>query len=402
MNFTYNGIITRSLKNQKEFVYINKIPLCILNEKELQYYQFIVEFQKQYYSRPTFEVFQNHYTYFRPDSIDENIPLEYVVDEFINDRRTDYIKRQMLEADKKGIDIYAPSFIEDLIKKSAPRNIDILDYNTYDRNEHFNAVQKIDFGLGWFDETFGGLHSTDYGIIFGSLGNGKTTLLLYLIHHLAKYKNQNILVYSNEMTKTEFVQKLDAFSTGINPKLFRTQKWSDDNSEKEKLLKLNEELRDAKNRITVVGTIRGPSQILHTMDTLDHEVDLVCIDGLHLMGGSSANQSEKTISLGEVSREIRLMTLEHNFPVLAVTQGNREAAKTDEPSPEQIGLAYSIMQDASFAISSSVVEVNGQTMFKYYSSKNRFDTRSSIYAHFDWENLNVSWKNIKDIAPSDF
>lgn len=391
MKYTFNSILVRGLENKKEYKYINKIPYVLLSPVEKNYLQFVEDFTRQYSgNKPTLNVFQENYKAFRVDYLDNNIPLEYVVDILIEERRKQYIKDQITEAQGRGEEIFDPGFLEKITKETLPRRIDIIDYDAFDRNEHLDATTKINYGIHWFDETFGGLHKTDYNLIFGSLGNGKTNLLLYLLHVLHSKQNQNILVFSNEMTQKSFIAKLDAMRLGINPKLFRTLNFTEE--QKQKLLDLNGLLDPNKAKIKIAGTITSPSQLGPILDNEDTSFDIIAIDGMHLMGkGDALDQSQKTIQLGEVSRQIRLFTLNEQLPVLAVVQGNRGAAKTDEPTPEDIGLAYSMGQDADNMIASTYKEINGVPYFKYYSSKNRADAKSSIYAKFDWNNMAVKW-----------
>ena len=401
MSYTFNSILVRALTNPKEFKFINKIPDVLFNEVETNYIKAVNDFVSDYGRRPTVEIITENYKAFRLDYLDEGVPLEYAVDVFLSERRNKYIKDQIGKAQTDGKDIYEPGFLEDITKKSAPKRVDILDYNEFDRSEHFNVVGKIDFGIKWFDDTFGGLWNTDYNIIFGSLGNGKTTLLLYLLHILNKYKGKNILVFSNEMPAKTFISKLDALACGINPKLFRSLNFSD--TEKAKLISLNSELKTGIATIKVAGALSHPNEILPIIENQDRPIDIIAIDGLHLVGkGGANNVSEKSVQLGEVSRMIRLFTLQNEIPIIAVAQGNREAAKTDEPKAEHIGLSYAMMQDVDNAITSTKVEVNGKAMFKYFSAKNRYDDQSSIYAEYDWDNMKVVWKQLADLEQENF
>jgi hypothetical protein len=395
MVYTFNSLLVRGLQDKKEYTFLKKIPPVLFNEVEKQYIKFIEDFATIYGQRPSLDIFKEKYKHFRIDHLATDIPMEYAVDTIINDRQEGYIKSQILNAQQSGQNIYEPGFLLDITKKCQPIRIDIIDYDDFDRNLHLDESARIPFGIKWFDDTFGGVHSSDYNIIFGALGNGKTNLLLYLLHKLHKTQNQNILVFSNEMAPREFIAKLDAMRLGINPKLFRNLKFTDE--QRNKLVALNSETNTGP-RIKVAGTISHPSQLLPILENLDTPIDVIAIDGLHLMGkGNAIDQSQKTVQLGEVSRDVRLFTLNHEIPVFAVTQGNRGAAKTDEPTPEDLGLAYSIGQDAVNMTASSAVTINGENYFKYYSSKNRNGDKASIYAKFNWDEMKVEWYNLVEL-----
>lgn len=388
MNITFNALLTRALSLREDFRFINKIPNVLFLPVELKYIEFVYGFSMQYGARPTLEILTTEFPYFRKEYFDG--PMEYAVDIFINARRNDYIKTQLLEVQSNGQNIYDYQLLSHLTKITTPKNVDQIIYSEFDRAEHFELGDKISFGIKWFDDTLGGLWSSDYNIIFGSLANGKTTLLLYLMHMLSKYQKKNILVFSNEMPKKTFVSKLDSLRCGINPKLFRTLAFSEE--QKHELLGLNTSLKNDA-QIIVAGALTHPNELLPVIESQNCQIDIIAIDGLHITGKATAqNMGEKTVQLGEVSRNIRLFTLQENMPVIAVAQGNRGAAKTDTPSAEDIGLAYSMIQDVDNAITSAKVDVNGISHFKYNTAKNRYDEPSSVYAQFDWQTMNVTWK----------
>lgn len=388
MNITFNALLTRALGVREDYRFINKIPNVLFLPVELKYIEFVHGFSFQYGARPTLEILTAEFPYFRKEYFDG--PMEYAVDIFINTRRNEYIKTQLLEVQSNGQNIYDYQLLSHLTKITTPKNVDQIIYSEFDRAEHFELGDKISFGIKWFDDTLGGLWSSDYNIIFGSLANGKTTLLLYLMHMLSKYQKKNILVFSNEMPKKTFVSKLDSLRCGINPKLFRTLAFSEE--QKHNLLGLSNELRNDA-QIIVAGALTHPNELLPVIESQNCKIDIVAIDGLHIVGkGSAQNIGEKTVQLGEVSRAVRLFTLQENMPVIAVAQGNRGAAKTDSPTAEDIGLAYSMMQDVDNAVTSAKVEVNGENLFKYNTAKNRYNEPSYIYAKYDWEKMEVSWR----------
>ena len=189
----------------------------------------------------------------------------------------------------------------------------------------------------------GSLQGGDMVILAGCPGSGKTCLMLNIALDVA-IKGKKIDVYSLEMSPRQLRQRLVCQQANINQNKFRTFELTKEEKE------IYQEY--SKNKFKDLGiNIYGKQTV--TMDeikrrTLKSDSDLVIIDYLGLISGDTNKSSYERYS--NISRDIKLLAMESNKPIIALHQLSREYDKRDDKKPRISDLRDSgkIEQDADF------------------------------------------------------
>lgn len=191
------------------------------------------------------------------------------------------------------------------------------------------------------DKCIGSLQGGDMIILAGSTGSGKTCFMLNLALKFAK-QNKTIDIFSLEMPPYQLRQRLVCIETLIDANKFRS-------------FTLDEE--DRKTYSNYIKTqypklkfnINKKQNV--TMDLIKKSVlksnsDIVIIDYLGLI---STNTNKGTYDkFSDISREIKLLAIESNKPIIALHQLNRSFMERDDKKPRTSDLRDSgkIEQDA--------------------------------------------------------
>lgn len=212
-----------------------------------------------------------------------------------------------------------------------------------------NRNKKEDYSLytGYFDldAMTDGLHNGELTVIGARPGVGKTTFALQLAENIAG-KGKNVAYVSLEMSETQMIQKMLSTKTRINSRKIRNGNLND-----EEIQKINEEcsnLSELKfNLLTRINTIQQIEIEARKLKN-KNELDLLIIDYLQLVrnaGGFKSREQE----VADMSRTLKLMSLELDIPIIALCQLNRNASK-DKPTLADIRESGAIEQDADNVI----------------------------------------------------
>ena len=212
-----------------------------------------------------------------------------------------------------------------------------------------NRNKKEDYSLytGYFDldGMTDGLHNGELTVIGARPGVGKTTFALQLAENIAG-KGKNVAYVSLEMSETQMIQKMLSTKTRINSRKIRNGNLND-----EEIQKINEEcsnLSELKfNLLTRINTIQQIEIEARKLKN-KNELDLLIIDYLQLVrnaGGFKSREQE----VADMSRTLKLMSLELDIPIIALCQLNRNASK-DKPTLADIRESGAIEQDADNVI----------------------------------------------------
>ena len=221
--------------------------------------------------------------------------------------------------------------------------IDLL----YHRPEEIMGVPTGFYDL---DKLLGGLQPSDFLIIAGRPGTGKTAFMLSAAKTAAQSYKKHVAIFSLEMSNEQLVQRLIAQETGIDTQRLRTGKLEE--NEWPIFIEAIEKLRET--HIFLDDTpgltplqLRTKSRRLH----LEYNLDLVIVDYIQLMS-SGARSENRVQEVSFISRNLKILARELNVPVLAAAQLSRaiEQRADKEPQLSDLRESGSLEQDADIVM----------------------------------------------------
>jgi replicative DNA helicase len=224
----------------------------------------------------------------------------------------------------------------------------------YDRIDTLSRRDEEIFGVptGFIDldKMLGGLQASDFLIIAGRPGTGKTAFMLSAAKNAAQTYKKNVAIFSLEMSNEQLVQRLIAQETGIDTHRLRTGKLKDDEwavfTHAIEVLSDTHVFLDDTPGLTPLQ-LRTKCRRLH----LEFGLDLVIVDYLQLMG--SGTRSENRVQeVSYISRNMKILARELNTPVLAAAQLSRaiEQRADKEPQLSDLRESGSLEQDADIVM----------------------------------------------------
>jgi replicative DNA helicase len=224
----------------------------------------------------------------------------------------------------------------------------------YDRIEQLSQRDEEIYGVptGFYDldKLLGGLQGSDFLLIAGRPGTGKTAFMLTVAKNAAQTHKKHVAIFSLEMSSEQVVQRLIAQETGIDTHHLRTGKLSEE--EWPLFTHAIEVLGDTHIFIDDTPSLtplqlRTKSRRLH----LEHRLDLILVDYLQLM--SSGTRSENRVQeVSYISRNLKVLARELNVPVLAAAQLSRaiEQRTDKEPQLSDLRESGSLEQDSDIVM----------------------------------------------------
>lgn len=220
----------------------------------------------------------------------------------------------------------------------------------YDRIEQIasrgSEMAGVPTGFIDLDKLLEGMQPSDFLIIAGRPGMGKTAFMLTVAKNAAKMHKKHVAVFSLEMSNEQLVQRLISQETGIDSQRLRTGKLEDDEwplfTQAVEVLNDTHIFLDDTPALTPLQ-LRTKCRRLH----LEFGLDLVILDYLQLM--SSGTRSENRVQeVSYISRNLKVLARELNVPVLAAAQLSRavEQRADKEPQLSDLRESGSLEQDA--------------------------------------------------------
>ena len=243
--------------------------------------------------------------------------------------------KELKEISKEGV-----SEEEDLLTKVAKTTV--LIQEAY--------LQKTDYSLytGFFDldKLTGGLHRKEFTVIGARPGVGKTTFALQIANRIAE-KNIEVAIFSLEMADTQIITKLISKKTGIDNDRIKFGTLENDDFDKIALAS-NEIAQLPLNIITECYTLQDIEIELRRLKNIKN-LGLAVIDYLQLIKNNNKKYNNREQELADISRTLKLLSLELDIPIIALCQLNRNASRT-EPTLSDIRESGAIEQDADNVI----------------------------------------------------
>ena len=258
------------------------------------------------------------------------------------------IEAVMDEAEKAVFGVSERRMTRDLqtIRQVAGEVYDRIDL-LYHRPEEIMGVPT---GFVDLDKLLGGLQPSDFLIIAGRPGMGKTAFMLSAAKNAAQAYKKHVAIFSLEMSNEQLVQRLIAQETGIDTQRLRTGKLEE--HEWPVFIQAIEVLRDT--HIFLDDTpgltplqLRTKCRRLH----LEFNLDLIIVDYIQLMsGGMRVENRVQEVSF--ISRHMKILARELNVPVLAAAQLSRaiEQRSDKEPQLSDLRESGSLEQDADLVM----------------------------------------------------
>jgi replicative DNA helicase len=200
-------------------------------------------------------------------------------------------------------------------------------------------------GFRDLDAKTSGFQKGDMILVAARPSMGKTTFSLNLCEHAALRAGKSVVIFSLEMSKEQLAYKLLCSQANVDMLKLRTGNLED---------------RDWENIARAAGPLAGAKIFID--DTagvsvmemrskcrkikLEHGIDLIMIDYLQLMSGSSTESRQQEVS--EISRSIKALAKEMQCPVIALSQLSRapEQRADHRPMLSDLRESGSIEQDA--------------------------------------------------------
>ena len=294
--------------------------------------------------------------------------IEYLtsLNEYVYATTADYIYNQVIELSKKrklmtllqksitelmeaeNIDIFMQDEIKQInkIAEINEKEQTFLEQVVETSTEiERNTLQKPDYtlytGITDLDKMICGLHRQELTIIGARPGVGKTTLALQIAEHIAQ-KGIDTAIISLEMSNTQVIQKLISRRARINS--YKMRMGTLETKELEQIGIVSAEIAELPiHLITKARTIQHIENIARKLKNKNN-LGLIVIDYIQLIKNKGKFNSREQ-EVADITRTLKLLSLELNIPIVGLCQLNRNAAR-QEPTLADLRESGAIEQDA--------------------------------------------------------
>lgn len=204
----------------------------------------------------------------------------------------------------------------------------------------------ISTGISGFDRMNGGFRPGQLIYLGARPGVGKTALGLYIATHVAE-KSGPVLIASLEMTKTEIIERMFAARTGIDLGTLTSHRVNDE--QWGTVWGQTSEMSKYPIRFLTSASAGTPQRIKREAAAMkrDKGLAMIMIDYIGLMRGDGKYNSRYE-EVSDISRQLKLMAMDLNVPILSLTQFNRNAERgAARPSMADARDSGSLEQDAN-------------------------------------------------------
>lgn len=242
--------------------------------------------------------------------------------------------------------IRGPVSVSDLIDPT----IDAIE-DIYNKKEHVPGVPS---GFTDLDRITGGFKKSNFIIIAGRPGTGKTSLGMNITENAAILHKKAVLIFSLEMSNDEMMTRFICSMARVASDKVKNAYMSKDDwpriTTAAGKFKPSKIFIDDSSAITVLEMKARARRLLRK-----EGLDLVIIDYLQLMSGKTGRSEFRQLDVAEISRSLKIMAKDLNIPVVALSQLSREPEKrtgTQAGKPRLADLRESgaIEQDADLVL----------------------------------------------------
>ena len=210
------------------------------------------------------------------------------------------------------------------------------------------GITGLSTGFKDLDKLTSGLQPSDLILIAARPSMGKTAFTLNIASHVGIREKKAVAFFSLEMSKEQLVQRMICSEAPIDSQRLRVGDLED--RDWTKLIAAADKLAsspifiDDTPGITVME-MRSKARRLK----IEHDLQLIIIDYLQLMQGSSSKGSDnRQQEISEISRSLKALARELNVPVIALSQLSRsvESRQVKKPMLSDLRESGSLEQDA--------------------------------------------------------
>ena len=209
-------------------------------------------------------------------------------------------------------------------------------------------ITGIPSGFYELDKTTSGFHPHELIIIAARPGMGKTAIALNMVTNMAINSKKTVALFNMEMGAEQLATRMlssvgQIEGSKLNTGNLEHSDWKRVNEAISRLSSTNIYIDDTSGN--TVGEIRSKCRKLATSPS---GLDIVVIDYLTLIQGSSKNGANRQQEVADISRSLKTMAMELHVPVIALSQLSRGIEKRDDKKPMLSDLRESgaIEQDA--------------------------------------------------------
>lgn len=225
----------------------------------------------------------------------------------------------------------------------------------FDRLERIEANQGetvgVTTGFSDLDKDTGGWNPSDLVIVAARPAMGKTAFALNLVLNAAKKGNKSILVFSLEMSTQQLYQRFMSIEAGVALSKIRnghldSKDWGRLGAATDIIGNYDITIADIPN--VNVLEIRALARKIKSRQDLD----MIVIDYLQLIRGSSVRSESRQQEISEISRSLKSLARELDIPIIALSQLSRSPESRPDKRPMLSDLRESgaIEQDADVVI----------------------------------------------------
>ena len=210
-----------------------------------------------------------------------------------------------------------------------------------------DTVTGIPTGFIDLDYKTSGLQPSDFILIAARPSMGKTAFVLNLVDYVAVKKRRPCMIFSLEMSKEQLVNRMLSMESNVDSQKLRTGTLTDEDWDA-----VVEGIGIIGNSTLTIDDTSGISiselRSKCRKKKLESGLDLVIIDYLQLMSGSSRRSESRQQEISEISRSLKALARELNAPVIALSQLSRACeTRTDHrPMLSDLRESGAIEQDA--------------------------------------------------------
>ena len=210
-----------------------------------------------------------------------------------------------------------------------------------------DTVTGIPTGFIDLDYKTCGLQPSDFILIAARPSMGKTAFVLNLVDYVAVKKRRPCMIFSLEMSKEQLVNRMLSMESNVDSQKLRTGTLTDEDWDA-----VVEGIGIIGNSTLTIDDTPGISiselRSKCRKKKLESGLDLVIIDYLQLMSGSSRRSESRQQEISEISRSLKALARELNAPVIALSQLSRACeTRTDHrPMLSDLRESGAIEQDA--------------------------------------------------------
>ena len=270
-------------------------------------------------------------------------------------------KRQIYELLKKTekevqenseIDVFIEKMINNLSKiQSRNEQSSVFSEQVFDTmkciEDSYNkrADYSLYTGLIDLDKKMLGLHNQELTIIGARPGVGKTTLALQIAEHIAR-KGKWTSIVSLEMSENQLIQKMISRISKVNG--YKLRSGNLENNDFMNIAEVCNDLSQLNFHINSKCKTIQEIEVYARKLKNRNELDLLVIDYLQLIKNSTrfGNREQE---VADISRTLKLLSLELDIPIIGLCQLNRNATR-NEPTLADLRESGSIEQDADNVI----------------------------------------------------